>query len=105
MLQHNDRTITRDMLKHNLQSCALLTAAVVAIAGCNSAPGVAPVSGKVTLDGKPLANAHVSFQPVASGGKEPSGGGSYADTDADGNYSLLLVEGDKSGAVVAKHRV
>ena len=73
-------------------------------AGCGG-DKVAPVSGRVTLDGKPLADAHVGFQPMAEGGKMDAGGGSYAITDADGKYTLRLVESDRAGAVVGKHRV
>jgi hypothetical protein len=73
-------------------------------AGCGSSNVVA-VSGRVTLDGKPLANAHVGFQPLAQPGKVDAGGGSYAITDSDGRYSLRMVESDAPGAVVGKHRV
>ena len=105
MLQQNDRAITGDMLKHNLQEFVFLLGALCVVAGCNSAPGVAPVSGKVTLDGKPVANVHVTFQPLATAGKEDPGVGSYADTDAEGKYTLLTVDADKPGAVAGKHRV
>jgi hypothetical protein len=73
-------------------------------AGCGGSNVVA-VSGRVTLDGKPLANAHVGFQPLAPAGKVDAGGGSYAITDSDGRYTLRMVEGDAAGAVVGKHRV
>jgi hypothetical protein len=79
----------------------LLTAA----AGCGGEHKVAPVSGRVTLDGQPLAGAHVGFQPIAAQGEVYAGGGSYAFTDADGRYTLRMVESDRSGAVVGKHRV
>ena len=64
-----------------------------------------PVSGRVTLDGKPAAGVHVSFQPVATGGNKNPGGGSYAITDADGRFTLRLVEGGGTGAFAGKHRV
>ena len=50
-------------------------------AGCGEMK-VAPVTGTVTLDGKPLANASVRFQPT--GGGRPSAGF----TDEDGVYVL-----------------
>lgn len=63
-----------------------------------------PVSGQVTLDGSPLANAHVSFQPV-SGQKDP-GPGSSGVTDADGLYTLRAATLSKQkGAVIGKHMV
>jgi hypothetical protein len=82
---------------------ALLVVASL-ITGCGS-PNVVPVSGRVTLDGKPAVGVHVGFQPVATEGNKNPGGGSYAITDADGRFTLRLVEGGGSGAVVGKHRV
>jgi hypothetical protein len=81
-----------------------LLAAVLSAAGCGQAT-VAPVSGKVTLDGQPLAGVHVSFQPIGSRTRQDPGGGSYAISDSSGGYTLRLVEGDRPGAVVGKHRV
>jgi hypothetical protein len=63
------------------------------------------VSGTVTLDGKPLANALVAFQPMATAGKPNAGMGSTGVTDANGKYTLKTVDTDRSGAVVAKHSV
>jgi hypothetical protein len=84
----------------------LLVAASTATAvGCGAGTKVAPVSGVVTLDGKPLANAHVAFQPRATGGTMNAGTGSYAVTDADGAYKLLMADTGKPGAVVGRHRV
>jgi hypothetical protein len=65
---------------------------------------LAPVSGRVTVNGKPLANATVTFQPIGSAGHDP-GPGSYGRTDADGNYTLRVVEDKRNGAVVGNHRV
>jgi hypothetical protein len=79
--------------------CVLLAAA-----GCG-ARGVVPVSCRVTVDGKPAAGVHVSFQPVATEGNRNPGGGSYAITDDDGRFTLRLVEGDQAGAFVGKHRI
>src|SRR2546429_97189 len=91
------------MLKHHLIGTPLLL--LVAAAGCGSGPKVAPVTGKVTLDGNPLANAYVSFQPLSGGKMDAAGGGSYGTTGTDGSYTLLMVESDKPGAVIGKHRV
>jgi hypothetical protein len=73
-------------------------------AGCSSS-NIAPVAGRVTLDGKPLAGVHVSFQPIAKAGEMNPGSGSYAMTDSEGQFKLLLVEGEQPGAIVGKHRV
>ena len=82
-------------------------AAVVAL-GCGGGVGgqkVAPVSGTVTLDGQPLANATVSFQPVAPKGSIYAGGpGSSGQTNEKGEFKLTLMTGG-TGAVVGKHRV
>jgi hypothetical protein len=81
-------------------------AAAVALAGCDASPRVAPVSGRVTLNGQPLAAARVAFQPVGtgSGGLAP-GPGSVGTTDADGRYTLALIGANRPGAVVGHHRV
>jgi hypothetical protein len=73
--------------------------------GCGGGSKVAPVSGAVTLDGKPLANAHIAFQPEATKGSQNAGVGSYAVTDASGKYTLQTFDNDKPGAVVGTHRV
>jgi hypothetical protein len=73
-------------------------------AGCGSG-NVAPVSGRVTLDGEPAANVRVTFQPFGSAENTNPGPGSYAITDADGRYQLVMVGTNRSGAVVGRHRV
>lgn len=55
------------------------------------------VTGKVTLDGKPLAGATVEFSPE---GSSPA----YGVTDEQGRYKLLF-SADQKGAPVGKHRV
>jgi hypothetical protein len=80
-------------------------AALTVLAGCGSGGKTAPVSGTVTLDGKPLANALVTFQPIATAGKASAGMGSTGVTDGNGKYTLKTVDTDQAGAVVAKHSV
>ena len=88
-----------------------LAGIVFAITGCSGrGPGVplAPVSGSVTLNGEPLPNAIVEFnpkEPLSLADKSKSGGGgSMAVTDADGAYVLRF---DKrfEGAIVGEHLV
>ncbi len=68
--------------------------------GCESGgPAKYPVTGKVSLDGQPLAGVSVTFSP--SDRKSPTSGGK---TDAQGVYTLSTTQGDK-GAVVGKHLV
>jgi hypothetical protein len=75
--------------------CAL---AVTLLVGCsNSSTTVAPVNGRITLDGKPLQFAIVTFQPE---GKSAASGG----TDKDGHYVLMYKRG-VMGAPVGMNRV
>jgi hypothetical protein len=68
------------------------------IAGCfGRGPELAPVTGKVTLDGEPLEGAQVEFKPM-------QGNPSYGTTDGQGNYVLKYTK-DKAGAVVGSHVV
>lgn len=69
------------------------------LAGCGSpGPKLGTVSGTVTLDGKPVPDAKVEFQP--DGGGSPS----YGTTDAGGRYELMYTH-DKAGAMVGHHSV
>jgi hypothetical protein len=69
------------------------------MAGCGSGSGLAPVKGKVTLDGQPLEGAVVHFQPTAPGGSPSSGV-----TDADGRYELMYTF-NTPGAMPGEHVV
>jgi hypothetical protein len=67
--------------------------------GCGGGgPQVAPVTGRVTLDGRPLEHADVTFQP--DGARRPSIGR----TDAGGRYELAYKRGEP-GAIVGEHTV
>jgi len=78
--------------------CLLAGLMIAATVGCGDAgPELGTVSGTVTLDAQPLADAYVEFQPAegrASGGM----------TDAAGAYSLDFVAGEK-GALPGEHTV
>src|SRR5690348_3214851 len=80
----------------------LLGLGAVLALGCG--PRFAPVSGKVTLNGQPLAHASISFQPIAPEGVTDPGPGSAGTTDEKGDYTLQATTGQK-GALVGKHRV
>ncbi len=80
----------------------LLLAAVI---GCSNSPyPLVPVSGVVTLDGQPLPNARVAFEPQSQGQGLDVGPGSYGKTDTEGRYHLTTID-DRPGAVVGPHRV
>src|SRR5438477_9754865 len=81
----------------------ILGVLVSGAAGCGSSPfETAPVSGKVTLNGQPLAEARISFQPIGS--EKEQGPGSATTTDAEGKFILTTAEGHR-GATVGKHQV
>jgi hypothetical protein len=82
--------------------CALLCLACLAL-GCGDGRSLGTVSGRVTLDGKPLADARVNFQPM--GDARNTGIGSFGKTNANGEYSLTLIDETAPGAIVGKHRV
>jgi len=80
----------------------LLLCALFLALGCGDSRRLGTVSGKVTLDGQPLPNARVNFQPME--GRNP-GIGSYGQTDVKGEYSLTLIDEKAQGAMVGLHRV
>lgn len=65
---------------------------------------VVVVSGLVTLDGEPVPNALVGFEPVAKPGSGKMGPGSFARTNDQGIFELVSID-KRKGAVVGKHRV
>ena len=68
--------------------------------GCGSGgPELAEVTGTVTLDGNPVPNATVIFNPTTEGGTNSMG-----KTDAQGNYRLEFTQ-DKKGALIGEHTV
>lgn len=74
---------------------ALLSAAV----GCGPGYPVVDVSGTITLDGKPLANATVLTQPIGTKENITPGPGSIAETDENGHFVLAFQHEDRLGAV------
>ena len=86
--------------KHSLLIVSIVTSFFVA--GCSgNGYRIASVSGVVTLNGEPLREASVVFQPAAKGNPGPP---SSATTDDDGRFTLAFA-GEKPGAVVGKHVV
>ncbi len=76
--------------------------AIAAFVGCSGATGpqTGRVSGRVTLNGKPLAGANVNFDLLE--GKSPRVATGV--TDAEGRYQLSTF-GQNDGAVLGKHKV
>jgi hypothetical protein len=71
--------------------------------GCSKKGNIVPVSGRVTLDGQPLADVAINFGPQS--GSLDSAFAAYGKTDAQGRYSLRLVDDKRPGASVGKNRV
>src|SRR5438874_13812159 len=71
--------------------------------GCAQKPNVVPVSGRVTLDGQPVANVAINFGPLTGG--LDGAYAAYGKTDGEGLYTLKLVEGGQRGATIGKNRV
>ena len=59
---------------------------------------LAPVRGKVTVDGQPAIGAVVVFKPIAGGAT------STATADAEGRYQLRF-PGNRRGALLGEHQV
>jgi hypothetical protein len=86
-----------------MRLCVL--ALVLCIVGCaDSGPLTAPVSGVVRLNGKPLPDARVTFQPM-TGDPDTPGLTSWSVTAANGAFTLKQEESGKPGAQVGKCRV
>ena len=85
-----------------MRLCSFLVLGLLLVAiGCGQK--TAPVSGRVTLDNKPLVNATVIFTPDSK--ERNPGPGSRGKTDASGNFKLDLLTGEGTGAIPGKHIV
>ena len=85
----------------HLRLCLLLLLLVLPL-GCGRRYQLAPVSGRVMMDNRPLAHAEVRFYPVG-GQNFPY---SVDVTDNQGQYKLHLgIDKNTEGAVVGEHRV
>lgn len=87
-----------------------LSSALLLIAGCGGGGkggySTAAVSGVVKMDGKPLANARVVFQPdVDDGGANLNAPAAMGTTNASGEYTLEIPTTGQQGAVVGAHVV
>jgi hypothetical protein len=78
----------------------LLTTAGCGAKADSKMPGLVPVTGTITMDGKPLAGAAVSF--VGTGTTQTIGAAGI--TDDTGKYELAVATGDK-GAAAGDYKV
>ncbi len=73
---------------------------LVLVAGCFGSGNTGTVTGKVTLDGSPLADAVVTFVPESG---EQNAQNAIGRTDQAGNYQLF--RRDEPGATIGKYTV
>jgi len=59
---------------------------------CGKDPSGVPVSGRLTRDGQPLAQAHVVFQALGSEGKPDPDKEAAGETDDNGQYTLTSAQ-------------
>ena len=88
---------------------AIIAFCLLFLGGCqtkkSNGTDIVRVSGIVTLDGEPLADANLVFIPFQASGEQDSFAPiSVATTDAQGNYLLRITE-QTEGAVVGWHYV
>ena len=69
-------------------------------AGCTRNSGLAPISGRVTLEDKPVANMIVNFTPLG----ETAGNGALGCTNDEGRFTLLDARGE-AGTYVGEYKV
>ena len=82
-----------------------LVTVLLALSGCNKdkLPTLTTVEGTVLLDGKPLPNAQVEFQPdLPKFGAEYN---SFATTDEKGHFQMTCAHMQQPGAAIGKNRV
>ncbi len=84
----------------------LLAGLALLSVGCESGRfPIVPATGVVIFNGKPLAGAHVLFQPVRTGSEIEVGPESFGQTDEQGRFTLSMVQTDEQGAMIGKHSV
>jgi hypothetical protein len=78
--------------------CGWFLLPALTMVGCGN-PNLASVTGKVTLDGKPVANAFIKFYPTTT-----TGAPSFGKTDASGTYRMMFSD-TEAGAWVGENSV
>jgi hypothetical protein len=99
-----DSALSKTRTAERFATRVLIT--LCALVGCSDRRyETVPVSGRVTLDGEPLADVGLLFVPLARKTDEPNvGPGSLGRTDATGRYHLQTARGE-TGAVPTEHVV
>jgi hypothetical protein len=84
---------------------SLVLVCATGLIGCGTGESYVPVSGLVTLNGEPLGDAKLIFEPIGNEDGNAAGKPSYGRTDLNGNYSLECPIAQQAGAAVGEHRV
>jgi len=84
----------------------LFGACLAPVAGCGeSRPATAPVSGRVTFEGRPLpGGGSILLVPIDAAGNALPGKAAMATVAEDGTYTLGTYGAD-DGAIIGQHRV
>lgn len=103
LMEHKPACLAKANLKQAAMDWRLCYIKIFALmltclTGCGGNENLAYVTGKITLDGKPLPNAFVVFAPTAGGTT------SYGRSDAEGNYEMVFSDAEK-GAWIGENRV
>ena len=95
-------------MRNNISSIAIALFTIFSIAissGCGGKDySLAPVSGTVTYEGKPVEKLRISFSPVPIGENLAVGPFSKGVTDSEGKFTLKT-RYDEEGAVVGAHKI
>ena len=87
----------------NLIAIAFIVLFSISVSGCDSKDySLAPVSGTVTFEGKPVDKIRVSFNPKPIGENYAVGPYSEGKTGPDGKFSVDT-RYDEEGAVIGQH--
>lgn len=78
----------------------LFPSLLLATLGCGTKPDLVPVRGRITLDGKAVAEVVVTFTPLG----DTPGNGAMGATDLSGNFALTDVRGG-TGTRVGEYRI
>ena len=85
-------------MKSNCSLLLLASILYIGLGGCGSSPRLVPVSGSVTVNGKPAEGAIVMFHPT-----DPAVATASAVAEADGTFKI--VSGGEPGLLVGKYQV
>lgn len=82
----------------------LLLLALAVVAGCGGEAKLAPVTGTVTIAGKPYPGGKVLFTPVAEGDAIEAGRAAFGIPDENGRFELSTYR-QSDGALIGEHTV